>query len=169
MNYEKNKDINPEVGAGIANTKIASLETDFTLSYFISDHFTLGLSTNILISQWNITYELSMAKFKYIRNDFLIGPVLRYYTNSGLFLECSTGFGFLHYESPDSPVKWKNYACCTGIGYSHFLTKSIALEPIIKYQHFSKKAVQIEEGKEKTNGIEFSIGFQIFLNSIKIK
>ena len=166
MNYEKQKDINSgiSIDPDINTTKIVSLGTDLIFGYFISDHFTLGLSTELYTSQSKTTNSLSLTTWEYIRNDLFIGPWLRYYPRSGLFMECATGVGFLHYDTKDFPVKWNNYSWSSGIGYSFFLTKSIAIEPILKYRHFTKKAIQIEEGKEIKSGLDFSIGFQYFFD-----
>ena len=92
------------------------------------------------------------------------GPFLRYYTKPGIFFEGSAGFGFLKTSQGSDEVKWTNYSWSAGFGYSIFLNKSIALEPIINYRFLHTKLTDLGED-EKTNGLNFFIGFQIYLKT----
>ena len=93
--------------------------------------------------------------------------MIRYYTNKGFFLECAAGIGLLHYSLKTDPVKWKDYYWSSGIGYSLFLTESVALEPVIQYRHLIKNAYKIEEGKNIIQNLNLSVGMKVYLKLSK--
>jgi len=161
IDKNKNKDINPDV---TYITDIKTFEADFILGYFLINHLAFGLKTDFYFSENKTTNSLNSSTWDYINNDFLIGPVIRYYTKPGIFLEGYTAIGFHHRDIKDDPVKWRNYSWSAGIGYSVFLTQSIAIEPVIKYRLLHKNAYKIEEGEEILKGLDFSIGFIIYLS-----
>jgi hypothetical protein len=160
---EKHKDINPEGETGYS-TDISIIEGDLFIGYFIFNNISLGLETDYFITRRNTN-----DTWNYIENDLIVGPSIRYYTKIGIFTDCFVGIGFLHHGGKGHPIKWRNYAWSTGVGYSLFINKFIALEPVISYRTLHKDAFKIEEGEEKYSGFNLSIGLQIYLKSEKDK
>jgi hypothetical protein len=170
FNIEKTKDYEPIIGTyprQINITDIKALETDLYFGYFIINNIALGFKTDILIFSRKYSFNLSTGSSKYVYHDLSFGPFIRYSTNSGLFFEGSYTIGLLKDKIQDDITTWKNYSFSTGIGYSLFVSKSIAIEPEIKYKYLHRPPYEIEEDNEITSGLDFSIGFQIYLNTIK--
>jgi opacity protein-like surface antigen len=168
LNFENNKEFHPQIDnipeVTITN-KIKSLETDLYFGYFVSRHFVLGVITDVSMTKRKYENSLTMKSYDYIYYDIAIGPFLRYYTIPGIFFEASTSFGFFHYTSAENPVNWNNFSYSTGIGYSFLLTKSVALEPEIKYTHLYRNPYELEDSKEVSNSLQFTIGLQFYLNN----
>jgi hypothetical protein len=172
LSFERNNDdrIAPEIDPRVTiSTKTTSFTTDINFNYFITNYFTIGLVSDVLISTSKSKNSLSMATTETIRNDIQLGPTIRFYIKSGFFITGSTGIGSLHYDLKESPVKWRNYFFSSGIGYTAFINRSIAIEPIISYKYFNSKATRIAVGKGITNGIVFSTGFQLFFDLKNLK
>jgi len=146
------------------NVKAVSIMADLNLNYLIFDHISLGITLESLISASKEKYYQNSDYIKFIRNDFFVGPVIRWYIFSGLYLSGSAEFGGYHYDLKENPIKWKKFLFSTGLGYSVSLGKSVALEPALRYYHQYSKAVKVASGFEKYDGLQFSFGIHIFLN-----
>jgi hypothetical protein len=124
----------------------------------------VGLKTNIqtinTIQSWNIVTTPN----KNVNNNISFGPLIRYYTKPGIFLEGSAAIQFVKSVNFNTSNSWKNNSVTGGIGYSLFIAKSIALEPEIKYTHTNWPKYQPVEGsKETIDGLILSLGCQIYL------
>jgi hypothetical protein len=165
--FEKENDlksgISPNTDATY-RTNRRSFETDLFLGYFLINHFAIGLKTEILLSSYKTTSDLTSSTIWDIKDrNMLIGPFLRYYTQPGIFFECSGGLGILNDVTNNSSFKLKTYNYSAGIGYSLFLNRNISIEPLLKYNFFHKKDLEDVEDVSSMK-LSFSIGFQIYLN-----
>ena len=168
FNFENNKEFHPEIDnipEVTVTNRIKNLETDLYFGYFLSRHFVLGVITDISMTKRKYENSLTMRSRDYIYYDIAIGPFLRYYTVPGIFFEVSSSFGFFHYTSEENPYNWNNFSYSTGIGYSFFLTKSVAFEPEIKYTYLYRNPYELEDSKEVSNKIVFTFGVQFYLNN----
>ena len=131
--------------------------------YFISNHISIGLLTNLSIKKSKTSNTLNDSKSTGISNNYSFGPFLRYYTKPGIFFEGTLGLGYQHLGYDDDLNWFRSFFFSTGVGYSLFITNSIALEPQIKYK-YDKIYWSSEELLTRTNnGIYFSIGLQFYL------
>jgi len=149
------------------STKSKAMESNLSLGYFVLNQFALGLKCEILLSREITTSSLtSETEWDITNKDFLIGPIMRFYTKPGIFVEGSAGLRILKNISDDDVLKWIKYSWSTGIGYSILINKSIAIEPIISYRFLNTDIPEINEN-EKLGELNMSIGFQIYLNVMK--
>lgn len=141
-----------------------TFETDFYFGYFVINHLTVGLKTNIKTSNTIQSWIIGTSSNKIIYNDISFGPLIRYYTNPGIFFEGSAAFGFIKNVNFNNSANWKNNSITGGVGYSLFIAKSVALEPEIKYTHTNWPKYVDEGSKETIDGLNFSLGCQIYLD-----
>jgi hypothetical protein len=170
FDIEKNKDYQPISGTSprqIYITDTKTFETDFYFGYFVVNHLVLGFKTDIIVLSYKHSFNLDNQSSKYSYHDLSLGPLIRYYTNSGIFFESSAAIGLQKNGNDGDFNKWRNFSFDTGIGYSLFVTKSIAIEPKIKYKYLNRPPYDIEDSTEIKSGLDFSIGFQIYLSTIK--
>jgi opacity protein-like surface antigen len=171
LNVEKTKDYSPITGTNprqIYITDSKTLETDLYIGYYIINHMALGFKTDIIISSEIHSFNLNTLTSKYKNHDISFEPFIRYSTTSGLFFEGTVGVGLLKFDNSGSDVaKWKNYSFSTGIGYSLFISESIAVEPEIKYKYMHTPPYEIDVDNVITSGVYFAIGFQIYLSTKK--
>jgi len=161
LSFDKN---NHSISVPNGYVKSSSLMTDINLNYLIFDHISVGLTLESLISSSKERHYQNSEYIKYIRNDFFIGPAIRWYLISGLYLSSSAEFGGYHYWLKDSPIKWRKFLFSTGIGYTASVGKSLAIEPALRYYYQHSKAVRSATGFEKYNGLQLSVGVQILFN-----
>jgi hypothetical protein len=151
------------------STKRNSIESGLSLGYFLYDQFVFGLRCEFLSSKEITTSSLQQGtEWEVSNSDILIGPVIRYYTNTGIFLEGSASISFLKEFFNGSDAKWTNYSWSTGIGYSILINQSIAIEPVIKYRFLNTEVQEIDK-HEKSGEISISICFQIYLNTKRME
>jgi len=162
-NYDKS-DPNVFPDGPYLYVKTMSIVSDINLNYLIYDHISLGLTLESLISSSKEKYYLNSEYIKFIRNDFFIGPVIRWYILSGFYLSSSAEFGGYHYDLKENPIKWRKFLFSAGLGYTASLGKSVAIEPALRYYHQYSKAVRVASGFEKYNGLQFSLGIQFFFS-----
>jgi len=166
LDIEQTKDYEPIVGTYPRQIKITdtkTMETDLYFGYFIINHLAFGFKTDIQLYSRKYSFNLDPHSTKYVYHDLSFGPFIRYSTNLGMFFEGSYAIGLLSYKFQDDKTTWKNYSFSTGIGYSLFVSKSIAIEPEIKYKYLHRPPYEIEEDNEISNGLSFAIGFQVYL------
>lgn len=148
---------------GTFYNKNFTIGTDAYCGYFISNQISIGLLTDFSIKSSKYSNTLNDNKSTEISNNYYFGPFLRFYTKPGIFFEEVFALGFGQIGFNDNPEKTQNYSFSTGIGYSLFITNSIALEPLIKYK-YEKTYWDSEDVIEAINsGIYFSIGLQFYL------
>jgi|WetSurMetagenome_2_1015567.scaffolds.fasta_scaffold308066_1 hypothetical protein len=148
-----------------ATTKTFNFGTDINAAYFFLKHLAAGLKTEFQLSKYKTVYKFDGVDASTIKgsdNVFSIGPVIRYYTNPGFFMELFYGI----YNSKD---KWADYnekekhsLWSTSIGYSYLILNNVAVEPQIKYTSLYSKWSGIPDN-ETLHKIEFLIGLQIYL------
>jgi len=135
--------------------------------YFVADHLALGLKTDLRFDAsrgWSSVFP-TKSKSNYTSLD--LGPFIRYYIKSGLFAEAFGSIDLIHSGYESSSDRLKIFTEGAGIGYTLFLTPSVALEPEIKYMHMSRPSTDAYPVRESKNGLYISAGFQIFLNTAK--
>jgi len=149
------------------STKSTAMESNLSFGYFILNQFAIGLNSEVLLSREVTTCDLfSDIGWDAINTDFLIGPIMRFYTKPGIFIEGSADFNILKSISNNDELKWIKYSVSTGIGYSILVNKSIAIEPVIKYRFVNTDIPEIDEN-EKLGEFNVSVGLQIYLNMMK--
>jgi hypothetical protein len=96
-----------------------------------------------------------------------LGPLVRYSTGFGLFIQGSASFGFNknYYSSED---KWKSQSYSLGCGYSFFFKDLVAIEPSLSYK-YTIVPLHGLEGSIKTGGVYFSLGTYIYLDLVRSK
>lgn len=166
FSYDKQKNHDPDVGTlpgSTTTTDIKFFESDLYIGYFVFNHFAIGLKTDFQ----NITrkYTTDQVTVNILSNDISLGPLVRYYTKSRIFLEGSAEIGILHNKFQNNDEKWKSYLLSAGVGYSIFVSGNFAIEPSIKYEYLYKPDYVIEGGKEITNGLKLAIGLQVYINT----
>lgn len=170
FDIDKTNDYEPVIGNNpeqINTIVTKTLETDLYLGYYIMNHMAIGIKTDILVYSRKHSFNLSTSSSEYKYNDLSFGPFIRYSTNLGLFFEGSGAIGLLKSSNIDDITTWKNYSFSTGVGYSLFVSKTVAIEPEIKYRYLHRPSYEGEEDNEISNKLSFEIGFQIYLNTKK--
>lgn len=170
FSFEKTKEYGPIVGTNPQMIKISNkkdFESDLYLGYYIFNHFALGLKTDILLTSDKFSYNLDTYIFKHVNHDLRFGPFIRYSTKLGLFFEGAAGIGLLKYDINGDVATWKNYSLKIGIGYSLFISKSVAVEPELKYNYLQESRYEDLESNTISNGLSFAVGFQIYFDTKK--
>jgi len=147
-------------------SKISSFNFNPKIGAFISNGLALGISldldTNIEKS------EQGTFKLKSTMTNYLLGPFMRVYTNSGIFFGGDYSFGkatIKHsYTGGSSSYDTNTSKWDLGVGYAAFLNDHVALEPSISYQGFSSK--EEEDGNSYTHHtgqMVIGLGLSIYL------
>ena len=152
------------VGAQVANVKFTNgFKMNLTpkLGYFIQDKWAVGAQVGLNISSPEGTSDT--------QTDWSIAPFTRYYfgnnevnnlLNNGMFFaEGSLGFGGNNSSTGDST---NGVDLGIGAGYSYFITPTVGLEGLLKYQGL------VGGGNKSSQGNLFlGVGFQIYLPNSK--
>ena len=152
----------------LTTSNVLTFETDLYFGYFVLNHFALGLKTDIQIindkrTKQDFHYELSSHNLSF-------GPFFRYYTELGIFIETSSSVYFLMGKYSNNVSEWKSFSFDAGVGYSLFVSKSVAIEPEIKYMYsYTPDIEDIENSKELINGFNLTVGLQVYLDLITDK
>ena len=136
-----------------------------TFAYFIKDGLAVGAMINISRSK----FESDDGQFEDTDNIFSIGPMVRYYHDSGLFGHAYFGFGSANSSSTSGGSEFETDRGLTdwmvGPGYAIFLNESVAVEGLLTYGATTITNNDSDpETKEILKGIMFSVGFTIFIN-----
>jgi hypothetical protein len=158
FSFDLQKTNYPDAPAHHSNS--GKFESDFYLGYFIFNHFALGLKTHISTYKEKLFLETNVYKSKY--SIIAIGPFIRYSTNFKLFIEADAEYGFIK-QVYGTETNRKDFAYSAGIGYSFFLSNSVALEPQIKYKYYHLPSKN-NLNEQIRNGLNFSLGLQIYLD-----
>ncbi len=154
------------VGAQVANVKFTNgfnMNLTPKLAYFVQDRWALGAQVGLNVSSPEGTSDT--------QTDWSIAPFTRYYfanneidnlLNNGVFFaEGSAGFGGNNSSAGDST---NGVELGIGAGYAYFITPSVGLEGLLKYQGL------VGGGNTNAQGnLYLGIGFQIYLPSSKAK
>jgi len=134
--------------------------SDMRVGIFVSNNIAAGVKANILLTRTK--FESGSTSYF---NDLLFEPFMRFYTPIGLFGEISYGFG--NYKVGVSNAtdnhELKINTWNLGLGYSLFISKSVAIEPMIAYE--GRKNIQNENQLiHKFKGVNAQIGVHFYLN-----
>jgi hypothetical protein len=168
FNFDKTKEYDPIPvnGTQVITTIIKKeINSDLYFGYYVFNHLALGLKTDISFLNEKHSVNIDGFSFKYGLNDVTFGPFIRYSTSLGLFIEGNAGIGLIKHRQDDNSEKWKDYLFGLGIGYSFFISNSVAIEPVIKYHYLHTPPYFFEEANSISNGISFGVGFQIYFGS----
>lgn len=150
-------------GLNISFSNQTSLKLTPKAAWFIKDGLAVGA-----YGQFGMTHVNGQDGSNY---SYGIGPLARYFFTADqvpafrqtkFFVEASAGF-----EGVDSTVSHSNtngLGFGFGPGVSYFITPSIGLEALLKYD-----GIVGFGSNTYTNGLSFNIGFQIYLPSKKLK
>lgn len=139
------------------------LTSDLELEYLLSKHWAIGLITEDKLS----FRKDKGSTVKFIENDILIGPVIRYYIKSKLFLVSSAEIGLSNseYSRKDLPkTKYHSWSLNTGLGYSIMLDDKVVIEPVIRYNYYCSKEIIPEDMITKMGDLGFSLGIHLLLD-----
>jgi outer membrane protein len=147
-------------------SKISSFYFNPKIGGFVSNGLALGISLDLDTNTEES--EQSTYKIKSTVTNYLLGPFLRVYTNSGIFFGGNYTFGKTTIKNSytggsnsydTNTSKWE-----LGVGYAAFLNDHVALEPSISYQGFSSK--EEEDGTSYTHHtgqLVIGLGLSIYL------
>ncbi len=159
--YDKSGGSSPQI---IYYTDGVTFTTDLYCGYFILNQLALGVKTDITTSSMKEYSSVNEEKSKHSYHNTGFGPFVRYYTKQGIFVETFASLALWKTSYPNASSSWKNYSYGLGIGYSWFVNPSIAIEPKVKYVHQNQPQYLATPNEVKNDGINVSIGFQIYLN-----
>jgi len=131
--------------------------------YFIIDRLCLGLRLNYTtndLKAWlteNSITTLSCTKYY----TLMPGLFLRYYTTKGIFFEAEGAWGFTRDYSVTPAVNSNDRSFSIGAGYSLFLSKSVAIEPMVSYE-LSKTTRESSGENNSSKKIFLKIGLQYY-------
>lgn len=137
--------------------------TNIYFGYFIFKHFATGLKVDYVLNR----YKFNQGTILYT-DVFTLEPFLRYYTPIAIFGETSIGYGFNKYGTnkknlfEDEVFTWS-----LGLGYSLFINKNIAIEPVFSYAVVKKIDSNYESDFIKDKGLSLQIGVQLYFNISK--
>lgn len=152
------------VGAQVANIKFTNgfnMNLTPKLGYFIQDRWVVGALVDLDVSSPEGTSKT--------QTDWSIAPFTRYYfssnevnnllNNGAFFAEGSAGFGGNNSNAGDST---NGVDLGIGAGYSYFITPTVGLEGLLKYQAL------VGGGNTNSQGnLYLGVGFQIYLPNSK--
>jgi hypothetical protein len=151
------------------NNSYLSFSMSPAVAYFPVNNFSIGLAFPLSTSTWESgTNEYSTSRYSF-------GPELRYYFPFGkwaAFPEVSYTFGKTTSESygvtSGDPVLYKSEtkfrSIQAGAGITCFLNTNIGVEAIVFYKNNEQEFVNPFATLAYEKSINFSIGFQIYLN-----
>jgi hypothetical protein len=143
-------------------------QNDVIIGYYLINHLALSLlaDANTYASKETInTTPPIILRDRY--STFGLGPLVRYSTSSGLFIQGSASFGFKKtYYSGEDKLKSQSYSL--GGGYSFFIKGLLSIEPSLSYK-YNRVAKHGEEGEIKTGGVFFALGTYIYFDLVKRK
>jgi len=149
----------------LVTTKEDVFQPDVILGYYLFNHFAIGILADANTFAMKQTYANSPDIYKYRSSTFGLGPLIRYSTNFGLFIQGSASFGFNNNYSALKD-KWKSLSYSLGGGYSFFFKGLVSIEPSLSYKYTRVPSHGLD-GVTKTGGIFFSLGTYIYFNLVK--
>ncbi len=152
-----------------SSSKNESGYTSFTLSpkagFFLANGVMLGLAVDLN----SITYNDRTEDSKGTTKQYMIGPVIRFYTPGNFFFHADVAFGknVEKYsdesmtDSDDSKVsKWQ-----LGVGHAFFVNNHIAIEPNIVYRNTTTRwETDFGQFEGSLGELVLGVGFSIFLH-----
>ncbi len=141
--------------------KTNTFNSDIYFGYFFINQLAIGINPDFEF-QWHWANNNVKKTMIFTLNSFL-----RYYFRFGLFGEGTIGIGFSKEEfNSDLSRKREVSSWGLGVGYSLFITNSIAIEPVLSYKsHKGTDLLSENKDVRDTMGLYFHIGFQIYLKT----
>jgi hypothetical protein len=143
--------------AGFSSSKQEGVEKSTTsidltpyAGYYIIDDLGIGLSAAYSRTSFNETSLTSLS----------FGPFVRYYVIQNAFAQASYRIGSLKIDV-SGESKTTNSDLNVGVGYSAWLSNSVALEPFA-YLNFGTQKDE-DSDPVNTNSFGLNIGFQVFI------
>ena len=137
-------------------TKENVFQPDMLFGYYFFDHLAFILHADAS------THTIKQTNFNTIRySAFGIGPLIRYSTNSGLFIQGSTSFVFKKSET-------NSQSYSLGVGYSFFIKGLFSIEPSLSYK-YTRTPSRGGQGEIKTRGMFLALGTYIYFDRQKWK
>ena len=143
-----------DLNLGLDAPNIFSIDITPKAAWFVQDNIALGGYVDL---------GLETAKNSSTTTRYGVGALGRYYTGTDLamnhgrlFAEATFGFGGVNVSDGGGKTNGVNFSI--GPGYTYFITPSIGLEALLKYNGltgFGNEGVQ--------NNLNLSFGFQIYL------
>jgi hypothetical protein len=164
-NFDKDEFVTNENPIITYVTKNNVFESDIYVGYFLLNQLSIGFISDITFTKQIYTNSQNPGSDELGTNNFLIGPFLRYYSKLGLFCEGSISFGFLNYTPSSIDTKYTKLSLSAGIGYDLILSKSVAIEPMVKYRFIKFQGEQNVGHRTKNMGLSISVGFSIYLDT----
>ncbi len=136
-------------GAGNSTTTIDVIPS---AGYFIMDNLGVGINVTYSSTSLNNSTLTSLA----------FGPWARYYVIPNAFAQSGYNMGTNKISGDFGKATTKNSSMYLGVGYSAWLSNSVALEPMVYYNIQKEK----DESNDpvRTNSFGLNIGFQVFIN-----
>lgn len=141
--------------------RVFRLDMTGKLGYFVLEDFALGLKAHG--THLNLKSDSTGAAPR--QTAVLAGPFIRKYFKAGIFGEAGAGVGLDHLSNGR---QWDLLAAELGLGYSYFLNKNIAIEPILVLVYSRQKAGTQMPVSYSAIGPEFRLGIQAFLFKPKL-
>jgi hypothetical protein len=141
--------------------RVFRLDMTGKLGYFVLEDVALGLKANG--THLNLRSDSTGAAPR--QTAVLAGPFIRKYFKAGIFGEAGAGVGLDHISNG---LQWDLLAADLGLGYSYFLNKNIAIEPILVLVYSRHKAGTQMPVSYSEIGPEFRLGIQAFLFKPKL-
>ena len=132
--------------------KLTSMEFSPNFAYFASNKLALGMQINTYIANQKFLVDGSTSK----SITAMLGPYVRYYFYKGLFVETGLGLG----AKKTSFDNWSIVQGKINLGYSVFIKKMIALEPIFSFSSSTEKAKN--DYRVKYQDFNLSLSLQTF-------
>lgn len=125
--------------------------------YFFWPDIAIGLNAALEYTSVNVDSTLYGSR----TTDLLAGPFLRYYWNSGLFVEVNANAGV---RTVKGEIKSDIKSGAIGLGYAFFLSEQIAIEPLLSFD-YRQNQVTINNVTSTDNqfGPVLSVGIQAYL------
>ena len=148
----------------VLNHNEININTDLYLGIFVYNYITAGMKFDLWINR----YKFSTGAPEYY-NVLLLEPFIRFYAPFGLFGEGAIGYGFDKFglgttDTDDKKMnKWN-----MGLGYSLFINKNIAIEPVFSYGVIKKTEME-DQTIEKIKFLNLHIGIQLYFDLSKKK
>ncbi|WP_026464111.1 hypothetical protein [Adhaeribacter aquaticus] len=132
------------------------INLDTKVGYFAMEDVAFGLNANLRHS-WN---KQKNENDPNVETTLLFGPFVRAYLNNGIFGEVGLGMGL---DNIKQGSQKDLFSADLGVGYSYFITKKIALEPMIVFNYY-KQRLGGELGSDNSEyGPEFRLGISAYL------
>lgn len=149
-------------------TKTWNLQLAPYCGYFFIKNFCIGMQLNYGTTdtkQWTKTINIDTLTCTKVYS--LIPAIfIRYYTKPKIFFEISGAWGIDRNYAVKPVTNSSDRTIDGGVGYSLFISNSLAVEPLIKYR-ITKTSNSSTGEEDELKGVYFNIGLQYYLKPKK--